>query len=695
MRYCEKSIKEVCGTNAEIVRKIYDHMFETRGISKVCYRPFPYYKEMDIIHKAGPDFSQIFPEYEVGDYAFISVDADGPYDRELIINVAQNKNAEVYFNGEQIPTHDGDLRGIPAVDADILFKKGKNRIVVKLVADEEGFEGYLRILIPGLRMGAGSYVYCTRQYIDNDGFEGQSVIRHSRLYKKDEVFNPTYENIDWIFPVKPEQSNVKVFDFNKLCEEKGNAAYVYTECKGKLVIEHNSPIKVMSEGEVLYISKEKGTYEADFSEFTPLLIKSGRKGDWGFTATAFGETQLSFVEGDTCPDLQWIWSGPYGRETEPFSYPYAPEKKLDFAEPMPSACGKTCYWNFLREHTYLRQNVETSFWGQWFYAIMVGVEGMRQTAAKLDIEEFYDYYMSFGKTISQHRDYAKHDNMVSGYSSYLSASANFNNLDSIGTFGITLCEYYLISGDNNAKRLIELMANKMMTNVPRFEDGTFHRGKTMWTDDMYMCLPFLARLGAIFSEDIYFDEAARQIFGFRERMYMHDQNIYSHIYFPPEDFANRVPWGRGNGWVLLAMSELLMLMPEDHKDRAKVLEIFQNFAGGVLNCRDKRQGIWHQVINNHDSYVETSGSAMFITALARGVKFGWLDEGIKDTVVEAWNSLCERCVDTDGNVYGVCQGSGCNKEEKYYLNLGTITNDDHGVGIVLGAGVAVMNMLGE
>ena len=240
-----------------------------------------------------------------------------------------------------------------------------------------------------------------------------------------------------------------------------------------------------------------------------------------------------------------------------------------------------------------------------------------------------------------------------------------------------------------------MMANSMMTNVPRFPDGTFHRGKTMWTDDMYMCLPFLARLGAIFSEDKYFDEAARQIFGFWERMYMHDQNIYSHIYFPPEDFANRVPWGRGNGWVLLAMSELLLLMPEDHKDRERILEIFKDFAGGVLDCRDKRQGIWHQVINNHDSYVETSGSAMFITALARGVKYGWLDGSIKDTVVEAWNSLCERCIDSEGNVYGVCQGSGCNKEEKYYLNLGTITNDDHGVGIVLGAGVAVMNMLGE
>ena len=40
-------------------------------------------------------------------------------------------------------------------------------------------------------------------------------------------------------------------------------------------------------------------------------------------------------------------------------------------------------------------------------------------------------------------------------------------------------------------------------------------------------------------------------------------------------------------------------------------------------------------------------------------------------------------------------GSGCNKEEKYYLDLGTITNDDHGIGIVVGAGLEIMNLIGE
>ena len=86
---------------------------------------------------------------------------------------------------------------------------------------------------------------------------------------------------------------------------------------------------------------------------------------------------------------------------------------------------------------------------------------------------------------------------------------------------------------------------------------------------------------------------------------------------------------------------------------------------------------------------------MFITGLARGIRMGWIDKGAQTTVEKAWNSLLTNCIDDECNVFGVCMGSGCSMDEEYYMNLGTITNDDHGVGIVLSTCVEVMNMLGE
>ena len=327
--------------------------------------------------------------------------------------------------------------------------------------------------------------------------------------------------------------------------------------------------------------------------------------------------------------------------------------------------------------------------------MMVGMNGLRLLADKFGIKEIYDYFNSGMKLLAEHRDYGCHEYKISGYSDYLAGGYHLDALDPIGTIGMNVAEYYLMTADKSAKVLLHILADAMMNNVPRLEDGTFNRKTTMWTDDMYMCLPFLARLGVVTGDKKYFEEAVKQIVGFHKKLYMTQENIFSHIYYPPEDEKNCIPWGRGNGWVLLAISEVLLLMPEDFEGRDKVLEIFRNFAKGISACRDDEEKLWHQVINNPKSYIETSGSAMFITALARAVRLGWIDKSYMDLVDESWNALCEKCIDSEGNLYGVCQGSGCKKEEEYYMNLGTIVNDEHGIGIVMGAGVEIMNMLGE
>jgi len=692
MKYCEKSIRQRCKTNGEIIRAIYDKMLSERQPNTVRYIPFTVYEGVDMIHKPGMDFTKVFPDFQAGDYVFITCDMDGVFEREMIYNVAGCRKAEVYFNGEKQELKPAVL---DTLDAVVTFKKGPNRVFIKVVAEEGKFQAYVRPLVPGLRCGADDYVYHTRQCTLADGFKGQEGISYSRLYRKEERMPEiTLEAIDWIFPVKPVQTEEKHFDFEKLCGN-GSVAYVYTCVQGHFLLEHQSPLKIFSGKEVIY-QAEVGQFDIVFAENTPLLIKSARgKDSWGFKVKEAEKCLIPFLEADDCPDLHWMWIGPFGRETEGIDNPYGPERNLFFHEPYPSICSNEVYWKCYREKTYLKQYLHTSFYGQWFYAMMVGLNGMRMAADKLHIEEFYDYFCGGMKLICNHRSYGKYDRDIFGWTSYMAKAYKLDNLDSIGTIGMNVAEYYLMSGDISAKYMLTLLADRVMHNIPRYEDGTYHRVTTMWTDDMYMCLSFLSRLAAITGEDIYFEEMIRQITGFYDRMFMEDQKIYSHIYFPQESVQNKIPWGRGNGWVLLAISEALLVMPEDYPNREKVLEIFRRFAVGVLEWRDKEEGIWHQVINNPESYVETSGSAMFITALARGIRKGWIEADCKQDVIDAWTALTDKCVDDEGNVYGVCMGSGCNKEEKYYMRLGTIINDDHGMGIVLGAGVEVMNLLGE
>ena len=53
-------------------------------------------------------------------------------------------------------------------------------------------------------------------------------------------------------------------------------------------------------------------------------------------------------------------------------------------------------------------------------------------------------------------------------------------------------------------------------------------------------------------------------------------------------------------------------------------------------------------------------------------------------------ALKKYCIDEDGNIYGVCRGSGYSFREDYYRDdLWCITNDTHGTGIVLIAMIEV------
>lgn len=691
-KYFEHSVRENCFTNREVLEKIYKNALLNRPVSEVSYRPLTFHPNIDMIFRQGADFALFYPNFEEGDYAYVSSCMDGLFERNMAIHTRECETAEIYFNSEKCVEREcvKDSEYYYPVN----FKKGQNKLIIKVTATNDSFKVFVEPKIPELRMFPGDYVYSSWQYIEKDGFFGQQGVEVSRLYKKgEEAPEIDYDKIDWVFPVKPEQSNVKKFDFNKLCK-KGKTAYAYTYIKGKISINHNSPMKIFENGEEIY-SENTGNFSREYKENTPILIKSNEyNGVWGFNATTKGTHSMPFVYGATVPDLQWMWIGGFGRDSDDSEDVFPPEINLQFSEPYATVNGPV-YWRFYRENTHLKQYMHSIFYGQWFYPLMVGLYGLKQAAHKLGKKEFSEYFLNWLKLLCNHRGFAVFDKAQRGWSNYLVKSVPLDDLDSIGTIGINMVEAYMMTYNDEFRYMAQLLADRLAYNVPRFPDGTFNRRKTMWTDDLYMCLPFMARLGAMTGEKRYFDDIAVQVRGFFGRMFMEEEGLLSHILFVDKNALNRVPWGRGNGWGLLALSEVLILMPEEHEEYEFVMETYRRFASGVLRHRDREKGMWHQVVNNPRSYLETSGSAMFITALARGVRLGWIDENYKDDVNEAWEALLNKCVDSDGNVYGVCKGSGCNMEEKYYLNLDTIVNDDHGVGIVMGACCEVMEMLGE
>ncbi|MNI64979.1 Unsaturated rhamnogalacturonyl hydrolase YteR [compost metagenome] len=168
----------------------------------------------------------------------------------------------------------------------------------------------------------------------------------------------------------------------------------------------------------------------------------------------------------------------------------------------------------------------------------------------------------------------------------------------------------------------------------------------------------------------------------------------SHVYDLTLDKPTKVDWGRGNGWVLFSLSELLAVLPDNHSNRSELIQFFRELCAGYLKLQG-RNGLWHQVLTDSESYEETSCSSMFLYAFARGVRFGWLENPTIyiDSVQRGWKGLTHETIDRFGNVYGVCRGSGYSFNADYYKHdLLWLLNDTHGIGIVLLAGIEALQL---
>jgi rhamnogalacturonyl hydrolase YesR len=240
----------------------------------------------------------------------------------------------------------------------------------------------------------------------------------------------------------------------------------------------------------------------------------------------------------------------------------------------------------------------------------------------------------------------------------------------------------------------DAIADYILNKQVRAPDGAFYRVHTMWIDDLYMSTPFLGRYYKLTGKQEYIDDAARQFLLFKKYLFLPEYKIMSHIYDFGYNLPTGIPWGRGNGWCLFSLSEVLEMLPTDHPNRLALLDFFNELCEGYLALQGER-GLWHQVLNEPDSYEETSCTAMFTYAFARGVRFGWLKEPAQyiKAVHRAWRGLTQISIDRLGNVHGVCRGSNYAFTSDYYkYELLWRTNDTHGIGIVMLAGVETLKL---
>ncbi len=266
------------------------------------------------------------------------------------------------------------------------------------------------------------------------------------------------------------------------------------------------------------------------------------------------------------------------------------------------------------------------------------------------------------------------------------------------------------TGEKKYKELADQFADHL-AHQPKTSDGGYWHKEIypyqMWLDGIYMGDIFSMQYAAAFNKPELFDESVKQILLMYKHAYDPSTGLLFHGWDESKNkvWANQTTgaspelWSRAIGWYAMALIDCLDYLPANHPERKNIEGMFQKLCASILKLRDDNTGLWFQVINKGDlknNWIETSASAMFTYAFAKGAHKQLLDKPFLDASIRAYNSIWNNYMyaDDHGDVHldqTVKVGSLNIKNSKgdydYYINCERRLDDYKGLAALLYASI--------
>jgi unsaturated rhamnogalacturonyl hydrolase len=298
------------------------------------------------------------------------------------------------------------------------------------------------------------------------------------------------------------------------------------------------------------------------------------------------------------------------------------------------------------------------------------------------------------------------------------------NLDQINE-GKLLLPLYETSGDERYHQAA-LLLRKQLAGQPRTGEGGFwHKliyPHQMWLDGIYMASPFYAEFAARLgrAEDgappalqawQEFDDVARQILLVAQHTRDPQRGLFYHgwdesrsqQWADPHTGCSPCFWGRAMGWYAMAIPDVLDHFPADHPQHSRLVAVFRDLAAGILSVQDEASGVWYHILDQGGrpgNYLEASASCMFVYALAKGSRQGYLAPAALDAARRGYDGIVEQFVSVDEatqqvSLHGICSVGGLGGKPyrdgsfEYYVGEKVIANDYKGIGAFIMASLEI------
>ena len=240
---------------------------------------------------------------------------------------------------------------------------------------------------------------------------------------------------------------------------------------------------------------------------------------------------------------------------------------------------------------------------------------------------------------------------------------------------MVFAELALLAGEHQAAaaRLaadgIAHAAAETAPGVPQYGFG--------WTEDVFLG----TATAATAADQDGLDAAARLIVQSASQLQRSD-GLFHH------SADAQTPWGRGNGFAALGLAETLTALSPSHPQRDTILDVYRRLMR-AMRSQQAPDGTWRQVVTVPGTYREATVTAMTVSAMARGVRLGWLDDTYRSVVMRGWRGLLAHVVD-DGALVDACISTGAGPTLRHYLDRVAVNGaDDRGGALALGAALEI------
>ncbi|MBU9845137.1 glycoside hydrolase family 88/105 protein [Rahnella ecdela] len=258
--------------------------------------------------------------------------------------------------------------------------------------------------------------------------------------------------------------------------------------------------------------------------------------------------------------------------------------------------------------------IDTKGWAGWEWTHGIGLYGI------------YQYYQQTG-------DEKMRAVIDDWFTARLAEGTPTKNVNTMSPF-LTLAYRYEETGNAAWRPYLERWAEWVMYEMPRTEKGAMQHivynnenHQQMWDDTLMMSVLPLAKIGKLLDRPEFVEEATYQFLLHVQYLMDRETGLWFHgwTFDGHHNFA-QARWARGNSWLTIAIPEFLELvdLPENNATRRYLLQVLESQVSALAKCQDD-SGLWHTLLDDPHSYLESSATAGFAYGILKAVRKRYID----------------------------------------------------------------------